>query len=143
MNMMGLWAFGGFLEPVLGWRRLPGALRRSALAGSLASALSAAPASGGASGALWGLMLGGSPSCARARPSSPPASPASSRQRLVGIVGINVVISFVPNIDKFAHFGGGIAASCWWQRPARAAHGGRGGGRVLPGARCWRRSPRC
>ena len=111
MNMMGLWAFGGFLEPVLGWRRYLVLYGASALAGSLASALFGDPVrpSVGASGALWGLMLGGFALMRAGKTIFPARIARQLRQRLVGIVGINVVISFVPHIDKFAHFGGGIA----------------------------------
>jgi rhomboid protease GluP len=109
MNMLGLWSFGGFLEPVLGWRRYLVVYGLSALVGSLASAFLGTRASVGASGALWGLMLAGF-ALLRRQGIFPARTARLLRQRLVGIVGINVGISFlIPNIDKFAHFGGGIA----------------------------------
>jgi membrane associated rhomboid family serine protease len=31
------------------------------------------------------------------------------RQRLVVVLAINIVISFLPHIDRYCHFGGGLA----------------------------------
>jgi rhomboid protease GluP len=109
MNMIGLWSFGGFLEPVLGWRRYLVLYGLSALAASLASAFLGSHPSVGASGALWGLMVGGF-ALMRAGKSVFPARVARQmQQRLVGILVLNVALSFMANVDKFAHFGGGLA----------------------------------
>jgi len=109
MNMIGLWSFGGFLEPVLGWRRYLVLYGASALVGSIASGLFSPNGSVGASGALWGLMLAGF-ALIRAGKGIFPARVASRlRQQLVGIVALNVALSFMGGVDKFAHFGGGVA----------------------------------
>jgi membrane associated rhomboid family serine protease len=111
VNMLGLWSFGGFIEPVLRWQRYLIIYGVSALVGSLASAfIGRTELSVGASGALWGLMLAGF-ALARVRGSLLPARIARQlRQRLVIILAINVALTFAfPRIDKFAHFGGGLA----------------------------------
>jgi membrane associated rhomboid family serine protease len=107
-NMAALQSFGGFLEAVLGWRRYLVLFGASALGGSLASALiSRAAFSVGASGAMWGLMLAGF-ALSRARENVLPARMARQlRQRLVMVLVINVLFSFLPGIDIYAHFGGG------------------------------------
>jgi rhomboid protease GluP len=108
LNMMVLQGFGGFLEAVLGWRRYLIVYGAAALVGGLASALvGGARLSVGASGAIWGLMLAGF-ALARARNALLPARIARQlRQRLTMVLILNVVISFLPGIDFYAHFGGG------------------------------------
>jgi rhomboid protease GluP len=109
MNMMGLWSFGGFLEPVMGWRRYLVLYGLSALAGSVASAISGDHLMVGASGALWGLMVGGFALLRASKTIFPARMAAQLRQRLVGVLVLNIALSFFGNIDKYAHFGGGIA----------------------------------
>jgi rhomboid protease GluP len=109
MNMMGLWAFGSFLEPVLGWRRYLILYGASALAGSLASAVANQGTTVGASGALWGLMAGGFALMRAGRTVFPARMARQLRDRLLGLLVLNLVLSFIPHVDKFAHFGGGIA----------------------------------
>jgi rhomboid protease GluP len=109
MNMLGLWSFGGFLEPVLGWRRYLVLYGLSALAGSLASAFLGTSFSAGASGALWGLMVGGFALMRAGKTVFPPRIARQMQQRLVGVLALNVALSFMGGIDKFAHFGGGLA----------------------------------
>jgi membrane associated rhomboid family serine protease len=110
MNMMGLWSFGGFLEPVLGWRRYLVLYGASALVGALASATFGSQiGSVGASGALWGLMVAGFALMRAGKTIFPVRIASRLRQQLVGIVAVNAILSFIPGIDKFAHFGGGVA----------------------------------
>jgi len=109
MNMMGLWAAGSFLEPVLGWRRYLVLYGGSALVGSLASALLGQHTSVGASGALWGLMAGGFALLRAGKTIFPARMAVQLRQRLLSVLVLNAILSFVPGIDKFAHFGGGAA----------------------------------
>src|SRR5439155_25476680 len=96
-------------EPVLGWRRYIVLYGVSALAGSLASAFLGQHTSVGASGALWGLMLGGFALMRAGRSVFPERMARQMRQRLLSMLGINVLISFIPQVDKYAHFGGGLA----------------------------------
>jgi len=110
MNMIGLWSFGGFLEPVLGWRRYLVVYGVSALVGSLASALLGThDSSVGASGALWGLMVAGFALMRAGKTIFPARIARGMRSRLMSVVVINAMISFMPGIDLYAHFGGGIA----------------------------------
>jgi rhomboid protease GluP len=107
-NMLALQSFGGFMESVLGWRRYLVLYGLSALAGALASALiMKVPLSVGASGAIWGLMLGGF-ALTRPRAGVLPARIAGQlRKRLLGVLVLNVILSFLPGIDFSAHFAGG------------------------------------
>jgi hypothetical protein len=63
----------------------------------------------GASGALWGLMVGGFVLLRAGKTIFPARMAAQMRQRLTGVLVLNIALSFVGGIDKFAHFGGGIA----------------------------------
>jgi rhomboid protease GluP len=117
VNMLALYSFGSFLERVLGWRRYLVLYGASALGGAIASAVAAnvyisrgidVPPSVGASGAIWGLMLAG---FALTRPRQtlfPPRIARQLRSRLLWVLVLNVGVSFLPFVDKFAHFGGGI-----------------------------------
>ncbi|HWB80866.1 MAG TPA: rhomboid family intramembrane serine protease [Nannocystaceae bacterium] len=100
---------GGFLERLLGWRRMLLVYVAAALGGGLASAaFSTAAISVGASGAIWGL-LGASIALAW-RPGSaiPPAVlPVLRRNAIVNLV-VNLAVSFMPQVDLFAHLGGGV-----------------------------------
>ena len=101
LNMYTLWIFGQLLEPMLGRGRFLALYLISGLAGSVGVVLLAAPNTPvvGASGAIFGLMgaflviqrrLGG------------------NMTQLLVLVGINLVIGFVPglNIAWQAHVGG-------------------------------------
>jgi membrane associated rhomboid family serine protease len=110
MNVMVLFVLGGFLERLLGGPRLLALYGLSGLAGSVASALlSSAPLSVGASGALWG-MLGASAGLA-VRPSGlvPAALLPHLRRRAFVNLGLNVAVSLLPQVDLWAHLGGGVA----------------------------------
>ncbi|MCX7522747.1 rhomboid family intramembrane serine protease [Microbacterium sp. STN6] len=101
LNMYTLWIFGQVLEPLIGKGRYLALFLMSGFGGSLAVLLLASPLQGviGASGAIFGMMgaflviqrrLGG------------------SATQLLILVGINLVISFIPgfNIAWQAHVGG-------------------------------------
>lgn len=107
-----LYSLGGFLERLIGARRLVVLYTAAALGGGLASAtLSSAVLSVGASGAIWGL-LGASVALAW-RPSGliPDAVvPAVRRNAMVNVV-LNLAVSFLPNIDMMAHLGGGLVGA--------------------------------
>ena len=109
VNMLSLYSMGAFLEPLLGRLRLGLVLALSAIAGGVASALFMGAESVGASGAVWGL-LGATLGLLQVRHRVFPALIARSlRQRLIVLLAINVAISFLPYIDRYCHFGGGIA----------------------------------
>ena len=104
LNMYVLWIFGPMLEGMLGRGRFLALYLISGFAGSIGVLVLAAPYTYvvGASGALFGLMgaflviqrgLGG-----------------NSKQLLV-LLGINVVVSFIPGIAWQAHFGGIIGGA--------------------------------
>jgi rhomboid protease GluP len=127
MNMMALYSFGRFLEAVLGGPRYLIVYGAAGLGGAVASAaVGHAGVSVGASGAIWGLMLAGF-ALSRSRRNELPALMARQlRQRLVSVLIINIVLSFIPGIDLFAHFGGGavgfaLVASGLLAPPAQSA----------------------
>ena len=124
VNMLSLYSLGAFLEPLLGRLRLGVLCGITAVAGGIASTLFMDAVSIGASGVVWGLvgatfgLLGG-----RHR-LFPTLIARSLRQRLVVILAINIAISFLPHIDRYCHFGGGIAgylvALYFARHPAKA-----------------------
>jgi rhomboid protease GluP len=111
VNMLSLYSVGSFLEPLLGRWRLGLLYFVSAVVGGVASALLTNATSGsvGASGAVWGLM-GATLGLLQGRHQVFPALIARSlRRRLIVILAINIAISFLPYIDRYCHFGGGLA----------------------------------
>jgi rhomboid protease GluP len=111
VNMLSLYSVGSFLEPLLGRWRLGLLYVVSAVAGGIASALltNTTVGSVGASGAVWGLM-GATLGLLQGRHQVFPTLIARSlRQRLIVVLAINIAISFLPYIDRYCHFGGGIA----------------------------------
>jgi membrane associated rhomboid family serine protease len=116
---------GTFLEPLLGRRRLGILCATTALAGGVASTLFTASPSVGASGMVWGLM-GAIFGLLRSRePLFPALIARGLRQRLVVVLAINIAISFLPGIDRYCHFGGGLAgylvARLYARHPVRRA----------------------
>jgi len=109
VNMLSLYSLGSFLEPLLGRRRLGLLYVVSAAAGGAASALLTQAESVGASGAVWGLV-GATFGLLTGRQRIFPALIARDlRKRLVVITALNIAISFLPHIDRWCHFGGGVA----------------------------------
>ncbi|MBN2572967.1 MAG: rhomboid family intramembrane serine protease [Deltaproteobacteria bacterium] len=125
VNMVSLYSLGSFLEPLLGRRRLVSMFVLSALAGGVASALFTRAISVGASGAVWGLMGATFGLLAGRQRVFPALIARSLRQRLLVILALNVAVSFLPGIDRYCHFGGGIAgyllALHFARRPAERA----------------------
>ncbi|HUU01369.1 MAG TPA: rhomboid family intramembrane serine protease [Myxococcota bacterium] len=112
MNMFVLYYLGGFTERLLGRRRFLVLYAVSGLCGSMASAfISGGHISLGASGAMWG-MLGGLAALAFRPGGLVPAAflPRLKRAALINLA-INVPVSFLPRVDMFAHFGGGLAGA--------------------------------
>jgi membrane associated rhomboid family serine protease len=113
MNLYVLWALGRQLEPLLG--RSPFALLyfASAVGGGIGTTLLGGEGivSAGASGAIWGL-LGASAMLAFRPPKTMPAHlVAAARRSATTNLLINVGISFLPGIDRWAHFGGGAVGA--------------------------------
>jgi membrane associated rhomboid family serine protease len=110
VNMLALASFGAFLERLLGRDRFLVLYTVSAAAGSAASAaLRSQGLAVGASGAIWGLMGAGAGLALRPMGLLPPIVLARFKRQAVTPVAVNFLYSFRPGIDKFAHFGGGIA----------------------------------
>ena len=117
VNMLALYSLGGFLEALLGGRRYLGVYCASAVGGGIATAVAGAlrvvmggPPSYtvGASGAIWGLMGATLALVLGRRRVLPRLIARGLRQRLLLVLVINVAISFLPGIDLYAHFGGGL-----------------------------------
>lgn len=112
MNMLGLWVLGAFLERILGSWRILLLFSISGLVGSASSAwLGSAQLSIGASGAIWGLLA--SSAVLAFVPSAPIPAPLVARLKrsAMMILVINLMISFLPRIDIWAHLGGGLAGA--------------------------------
>jgi rhomboid protease GluP len=111
LNLIGLFSLGGFLEGLLGWRRIVVLYAVAALAGGIASAfIGHAPGgSVGASGALWGLMTAAFGIVLRRSPLIGAISARYMRNRMLVVLALNVAFSFVPHVDLWAHAGGGLA----------------------------------
>ncbi|MGC9982290.1 MAG: rhomboid family intramembrane serine protease [Polyangia bacterium] len=117
VNMLALYSLGGFLEALLGGRRYLAVYCASAVGGGIATALAGAlrammggPPSYtvGASGAIWGLMGATLALVLGRRRALPRLIARGLRQRLLVVLVINVALSFLPGIDLYAHFGGGL-----------------------------------
>jgi rhomboid protease GluP len=109
VNMFSLYGLGSFLEPTLGRRRLGLLCAVSALAGGVASVLLTRAVSVGASGAVWGLMGATFGLLAGRRRVFPALIARGLRQRLVFVLVLNIAVSFLPHVDRYCHFGGGLA----------------------------------
>lgn len=109
VNMLSLYSLGTFLEPLLGRFRLGLIYAVTAVAGGVASTLFMGGVSIGASGAVWGLLGATFGLLSGRRQFFPPLIARGLRQRLIAILLINIAISFLPHIDRYCHFGGGLA----------------------------------
>jgi membrane associated rhomboid family serine protease len=108
-NMLALASFGFYLERLLGSARFLVLYGLSALGGGLASAfLRGHGGSVGASGAIWGLMAAGVALSLRPRGLVPPLVLAGMKKRALVPLVINLLYSFTPGIDIYAHLGGGL-----------------------------------
>jgi membrane associated rhomboid family serine protease len=112
VNAFVLWVLGGEMERILGWARLAVLLVVAGLVGSIASALmSEAVLSVGASGAIWGVLAAAGAIAWRPRGLLPTAIVHRMR-RAAGInLIINLAASFLPQVDLWAHLGGGVAGA--------------------------------
>lgn len=109
VNALSLYSLGAFLEPLLGRGRLGLLCLATTVAGGLASTLFTHAPSVGASGMVWGLVGATLGLLGKRHHFFPALIARSLRQRLLIIVIINLFISFLPGIDRYCHFGGGIA----------------------------------
>jgi membrane associated rhomboid family serine protease len=125
VNALSLYSLGAFLEPLLGRGRLALLCFVTTLAGGIASTLFTNAPSVGASGMVWGLVGATFGLLSKRHHFFPALIARSMRQRLVVILLINLLISFLPGIDRYCHFGGGIAgylvALVFLRRSPRAA----------------------
>jgi len=110
-NMAALLSIGPLLEAVLGRRRFLLLYFASALGGQLASAAFHDVVGVGASGAIWGLMTAALAIATRPRGLLPEGPAVRLRSAGIRTVVINAAYSFVPGVDLFAHFGGGIVGA--------------------------------
>ncbi len=107
-----LLVLGGFMEKILGRGRYAVLLGAAALGGSLVSAMvSSAAVSVGASGAIWGV-LGAAAALAWRPGDTIPATMVGPLRRnaMINLV-INLSVSFMPQVDLWAHLGGGLAGA--------------------------------
>ena len=112
-NMFVLYSLGSFLERLVGSTRFLVLYGVSALAGSLASVAFLEPGrfSVGASGALWGILAAGGVLAFLRQGPLPDALIPQARKAAIINLALNTFVSFMPNIDIAAHFGGGLAGA--------------------------------
>jgi len=107
-----LLVLGGFMENVLGARRYAVLLGAAALGGSLASSLlSSATVAVGASGAIWGLLGAAAALAWRPGTAIPPSVVGPMRRNAIFNLVINLSVSFLPQVDLWAHLGGGLVGA--------------------------------
>ena len=112
MNMLALWVLGGFLERLLGSARLLALFGLAGLGGSLASAwMGDGPMSVGASGAVWGLFGAAAVLAFLPLVPLPPVLVKQLRQNTVVVLALNIAISLLPQVDLWAHLGGGLVGA--------------------------------
>ncbi len=110
LNAYVLWVLGTFLERIIGSARFLLLYALTAIAGSLGSlAMLNGPVSIGASGAIWGLLGAHAALAYRDRGLLPAGLIPGARKAALINLGINVLVSFLPNVDLWAHFAGGAA----------------------------------
>jgi membrane associated rhomboid family serine protease len=110
INLWALRVVGPFLEKILGTARFIILYALSALAGNVASvAIGRAHISAGASGALWGIMVASFALALWPRGLLPDGVRRVVKTQGWQPLAVNFVYSFMPRIDLFAHFGGGLA----------------------------------
>jgi membrane associated rhomboid family serine protease len=110
-NSYVLWVIGSFLERRLGTWRFLALYGLSCLGASLASLMFLEGFSVGASGGLWGLL--GAEAVLAWRPQGllPRAMIDGARRAAKINLGINILNSFRPHVDMWAHFGGGAVGA--------------------------------
>ena len=111
-NVMALWILGSFVEKVVGARRMVVLVLTSAIGGNLASlVIHDSGQSVGASGGIWGLLGAGAVLGFAGRGVLHPVFVPGVR-RAAGInLGLNVLVSFLPQVNMAAHFGGGAVGA--------------------------------
>lgn len=104
LNMVALWILGRDIEPLLGRARFLAVYLLALLGGSASVFLFGPIGAGtaGASGAVWGVM--GAVLVAVVRLKLNP-------QPVLGVILINVFISFLPGISLLGHLGGFVAGA--------------------------------
>lgn len=113
MNGMVLISLGRLVEGVLGPPRFLVLYTVSGVVASLATVLFAREQtiSVGASGALWGMLTATAVLAWRPAGLVPHAVAERLKRSAKTILILNIGISFIPGIDLYAHFGGGIGGA--------------------------------
>jgi len=112
LNVYVLIILGQFLERIIGPARFVVLYVVSAIAGSIGSALLLdAQMSVGASGAVWGLLGAHAVLAFRPQGLLPTALIPGAKKAAMINLGINVLNSFRPLVDMWAHFAGGLGGA--------------------------------
>jgi membrane associated rhomboid family serine protease len=123
VNMFSLYSLGGFLETLLGRRRLGLLCAFAALAGGVASAWVTRTVSVGAAGIVWGLLGATLGLLTDRRWGFSPLLVRLLRQRLAVVAIVSLGMWFLPNVDRYCHVGAGLAgyliARAFARAPAR------------------------
>lgn len=110
-NTYVLWVLGNSLERILGTARFIILYGLSCLGGSLASLVFLQGLSVGASGGLWGLLGAEAVIAWRSQGLIVDSMIPGARRATAINLGINVLNSFRPHVDMWAHFGGGAVGA--------------------------------
>lgn len=109
LNSYVLFILGQFIEGILGTVRFVFLFLLSGVGGSLASIyVGGAQLSVGASGAIWGLFGAGLALSLLPNEFIPEHAREQIRKMMLMNLLINVFVSFLPMVDMWGHFGGGI-----------------------------------
>lgn len=108
LNLLLLWMLGRFLEPAVGSARFLLIYFLAALAGSLCGSLFVIGQSVGASGGIWGLLGAEVVMAFHPRRLMPALLIPLARRVAVANLLLNLLGSFNPDVDLFAHLGGGL-----------------------------------
>ncbi len=107
LNMYALYLFGPTLEDLLGHRRFLALYLTGGLWGNALSAIFTPYGSVGASSALFGLMVGLLVLVQRHRPLMGLWG-QRLYQNLLGLLALNALVSFLPQVDLWGHLGGAL-----------------------------------
>ena len=107
-NVVVLWMMGSMQERLLGPGRMVLVFVTGVLGGSMLSHALNDVMSVGASGGVWGLFVAQALLVWRPIPGVPEEARQNARKGILKLLGLNLLISFVPGVDLWGHLGGGL-----------------------------------
>lgn len=108
-NSWVLWIMGRSQERLLGSGRMVLLFVLSVFGGTVLSGAMHEGLSAGASGGVWGLFAAQALMVWRQPELIPEALRKATRDGALKVLGLNLLISFIPGVDLWGHLGGGLA----------------------------------